>query len=130
MHPRAHVVERDVCQHRGRPTRYRAQIKDLRVGDTLAEFGKVLEWSESGTADGWPMYRMVTERPQHFPTETNVFVCPSYMYFGITALAEGEGQTSNPHQHYEDHAPGSASPYCTACQWHVAHAMADDAYTG
>jgi hypothetical protein len=86
-HPRGHLVERDRYQHRGRPTRYRAQIKNLRAGDTLAGFGRVLEWSKVGTADGWAMFRMVTERPQTYPTKTNVFVCPAYTYYGVVALA-------------------------------------------
>lgn len=87
-HPRGYVVERERYQKRGTPTRYRAQIKDLAVGDTLAGFGRVLEWTEIERSDGWRMFRMVTERPQHYPTKTNIFVYPEYVYFGITALAE------------------------------------------
>ncbi|MCX4617985.1 hypothetical protein [Streptomyces mirabilis] len=86
-HPRAHVVEPEGYERHGVMC-YRAQVKDLAVGDTLASFGKVLEWSETGTVDGWRLFRMVTEHPQHYPVETNVFVVPEYCYYGITALAE------------------------------------------
>lgn len=87
-HPRGYAVERETYQRRGTPTRYRTQICNLAVGDTLAEFGKVLEWSEVGRSNGWRMFRMVTERPQHYPTTTNEFVMPEYVYYGITALAD------------------------------------------
>ncbi|MER5700231.1 hypothetical protein ACWDBO_55630 [Streptomyces mirabilis] len=62
-HPRAHVVKEESRDRTG-TMRYRAQVKYLAVGDTLAGFGKVLEWSETDAVDGWRMFRMVTERPQ------------------------------------------------------------------
>ncbi|MFF3991390.1 hypothetical protein ACFY0B_43425 [Streptomyces sp. NPDC001797] len=88
-HPRAHVVEQEGRDRTG-AMRYRAQVKYLAVGDTLAGFGKVLEWSETDPADGWRMFRMVTERPQYYPVETNVFHVPEYLFYGVTALAEQE----------------------------------------
>lgn len=87
-HPRGHVVESDGRDRHGK-ARFRTQIQYLAVGDTLAGFGRVLEWSELEKSDGWRMFRMVTERPQYYPVETNVFVMPAYMYYGITALADG-----------------------------------------
>ncbi|MFM9499773.1 hypothetical protein ACKI1Q_40065 [Streptomyces galilaeus] len=86
-HPRAYVVKEEGRDRTG-TMRYRVQVKYLAVGDTLAGFGKVLEWSETGAVDGWRMFRMVTERPQYYPVETNVFNVPEYLYYGITALAE------------------------------------------
>ncbi|MGW4979238.1 hypothetical protein [Streptomyces mirabilis] len=86
-HPRAHVVNQDGRDRTG-TMRYHAQVKYLAVGDTLAGFGKVLEWSEIDAVDGWRMFRMVTEHPQYYPVETNVFNVPEYLYYGITALAE------------------------------------------
>lgn len=88
-HPRAHVVKPEGNDRHG-VMRYRAQVKYLAVGDTLAGFGKVLEWSETDAVDGWRMFRMVTERPQYYPVETNVFHVPEYLYYGVTALAEPE----------------------------------------
>lgn len=88
-HPRAHVVKEEGRDRTG-TMRYRAQVKYLTVGDTLAGFGKVLEWSETDAVDGWRMFRMVTERPQYYPVETNVFHVPEYLYYGVTALAELE----------------------------------------
>ncbi|WP_145883724.1 hypothetical protein [Streptomyces sp. BK340] len=62
-HPRAHVVEQGGTDRTG-AMRYRAQVKYLEVGDTLAGFDKVLQWSETDAVDGWRMFRMVTEHPQ------------------------------------------------------------------
>jgi hypothetical protein len=87
MHPRAYAVEADGTNGRGK-RRFRAQIKDLAVGDTLAGFGKILEFSEVEQSGGYRMFRMVTEHPQSYPVETNEFVRPQYVYYGIVALAE------------------------------------------
>ncbi|WP_406723378.1 hypothetical protein WJ438_00015 [Streptomyces sp. GD-15H] len=88
-HPHAHVVKQMGAGRTG-AMRYRAQVKYLAVGDTLAGFGKVLEWSETDAVGGWRMFRMVTERPQHYPVETSVFHVPEYLYYGVISLAEQE----------------------------------------
>ncbi|MFE2101579.1 hypothetical protein [Streptomyces sp. NPDC059468] len=85
--PRGYVVEPDGTDARGK-RRFRARIENLAVGDTLAGFGKVLKWEEVEPEGGYRMFHMVTEHPQHYPVETNEFVRPAYVYYGIVALAE------------------------------------------
>lgn len=86
-HPRAHILDTDGTDRKGKP-RYRAQVSDLMVGDTLAEFGKVLEWSEVAPEGGDRMFRIRTEYPQNYPVRTDVMVMPAYVHYGVTALAE------------------------------------------
>ncbi|MGP4001570.1 hypothetical protein [Streptomyces sp. 8N706] len=91
-HPRVHLLERDGQDRNGKP-RYRTQISNLSVGDRLAGFGRVLEWQEVEPENGWRMFRMVTEHPRTWPTRTNSFVMPAYVYYGVLEL-EGEGDPS------------------------------------
>ncbi|MET9936105.1 MULTISPECIES: hypothetical protein [unclassified Streptomyces] len=86
-HPRGHVVKPDGRDRHGNP-RYRAQIQDLKVGDVLAGFGRVLEWEEVASEDGWRCFRMRTEHPQLYPAITDTLIRPAYVYFGITSLAD------------------------------------------
>lgn len=86
-HPRSHVLEPDGRDRRGKP-RYRAQIQDLKPGDVLAGFGQVLEWEEAEPEGGWRCFRMRTEHPRHYPTVTDTFIRPAYVYYGVTSLAD------------------------------------------
>lgn len=84
-HPRAHILERDY-EKRGSGPRYRAQIVDLTVGDTLADFGRILEHEEVQREAGFRMFRIRTERPAQWPVKTSVFTVPEYVYYGVTEL--------------------------------------------
>ncbi|WP_127354159.1 hypothetical protein [Actinacidiphila soli] len=86
-HPRGHVVKPDGQDRHGKP-RYKTQVKNVKVGDVLAGFGKVLQWQETEPQKGWRMFRMVTEHPVEWPTRTNIHSMPEYMYYGITSLAD------------------------------------------
>lgn len=86
-HSRGYILERD-HEKRGGGPRYRAQVADLVAGDTLAEFGRVLEYAEVQPQDGSRMFRLRTEHPQQWPVKTDVFTVPGYLYYGVVALAD------------------------------------------